>query len=704
MNPLIKKFGKNKIWVNYKLERLNGNLTKIPYSAIKGSKASSTDPSTWATYKEAEAKSPKIGIVLHDQTLICIDIDHVLIDGKLDQNHPEKETIADLILDCDSYTEISQSRTGLHIFLELTAPISLQSHKSAPYEVYNDKRYICTTFENYGEPRAIRKLKPEEALEIVNRIIPQKEKVIPNLSPDYQQSTSSYTDEQLLEKIANSKTGDNIKKLLDGDISKYKGDESSADMALCMSLAFWTNKDANQMERLWLNSKLGKREKTQKRKDYRDRTISNAIAECKETYRQVTIEKFEDGFNFLTTKDSKGNEVIVCNTENIFRVLNSHPEFAKTIRYDKFKNIVEINRNGRWHVLEESDDINIQTRISVLFPFFAKVPKQMVTDAIVKIAKVNEIDSAKDFITSLVWDQKPRLDSWLSLTFGTPNNIYHQKVGSNWVKGMIKRLVDPGAKFDYVLVLEGEQGVKKSTSLAILGGDWHTETVMSTESKDFFMQFAGKAIVEFSEGETMSRTEVKRMKAIITMQNDRYRLPYGKSTQDFPRRCVFAMTTNQTEYLKDETGNRRWLPVTVSLPEANVEWLKENRDQLFAEAYHRVFNLKETIYEFPKEETLEAQNARMVHDSNEDAVFDWYYNRLSTLDKENGITPSQVWEMVYHKGFASGNMNYADSARIVNILKGSLKLERRRTMVGGFRQWKWYPTEKTLSNVIEQVF
>lgn len=702
MNPLIKKFGKNKIWVNYKLERLNGNLTKIPYSAIKGTKASSTDPLTWSTYKEAEAKSPKIGIVLHDQTLICIDIDHVLIDGKLDQSHPEKETIADLILDCDSYTEISQSRTGLHIFLELTAPISLQSHKASPYEVYNDKRYICTTFENYGEPRAIRKLKPEEALEIVNRIIPQKEKVINNLSTNNPQ-TSTYTDEQLLDKIANSKTGDNIKKLLDGDVSKYKGDESSADMALCMSLAFWTNKDANQMERLWLNSKLGQREKTQKRKDYRDRTIANAIEKCAETYRQVTIEKFEDGFNFLTTKDSKGNEVIVCNTENIFRVLNSHPEFVKTIRYDKFKNIVEINRNGRWYVLEESDDINIQTRISVLFPFFAKVPKQMVTDAIVKIAKVNEIDSAKDFITSLVWDQTSRLDSWLTMTFGTPNNIYHQKVGSNWVKGMIKRLVDPGAKFDYVLVLEGEQGVKKSTSLAILGGDWHTETVMSTESKDFFMQFAGKAIVEFSEGETMSRTEVKRMKAIITMQNDRYRLPYGKSTQDFPRRCVFAMTTNQTEYLKDETGNRRWLPVTVALSEANVEWLKENRDQLFAEAYHRVFNLKETIYEFPKEETLEAQNARMVHDPNEDIVIDWYYTRLSQFDRDNGITVYQVWEVVYNKGFAS-KLNRADEMGIAQILKGALKLEKKRTMMEGSRQMKWYPTEQTLSNIIEQVF
>ena len=198
---------------------------------------------------------------------------------------------------------------------------------------------------------------------------------------------------------------------------------------------------------------------------------------------------------------------------------------------------------------------------------------------------------------------------------------------------MVKRIVFPGCKFDYVLVLEGEQGIKKSMSLAVLGGNWHSETTMSTDNKDFFMQFAGKAIIEFSEGETLSRTEVKRMKAIITVQSDRYRVPFDRMTQDFPRRCVFAMTTNQSEYLKDETGNRRWLPVAVVAEEANIEWLQANRDQLFAEAYSRVL-AGEKIYEFPKEETERQQAARMIHDPNADLVAEWYYNELRIEERE----------------------------------------------------------------------
>jgi predicted P-loop ATPase len=262
----------------------------------------------------------------------------------------------------------------------------------------------------------------------------------------------------------------------------------------------------------------------------------------------------------------------------------------------------------------------------------------------------------------------------------------------------VKRITEPGCKFDYVLVLEGEQGTKKSTSLYILGGNWHVETAMSTDSKDFFMQFAGKAIVEFSEGETLSRTEVKRMKAIITMQTDKYRPPYERNSQEFPRRCVFAMTTNQTEYLKDETGNRRWLPVTVALPEANVEWLAANREQLFAEAYHRVANLKETTYDFPKEEMLEAQEKRRIQDANTDLVTDWYFNTLTNTDRREGITVQQVFKAI-NGGWAGKPMNKYDEMTIGTLLKKTLKLTNERVSVGGARCTKWF--DRT-GRVIEQ--
>ena len=132
-SPLIKKYGKEERWVNWKLETVKGRITKIPYG-VNGKKASSTDTSTWSTAKVAIAKSDKLGIMLTDKKLVCIDIDHVLENGKIVSD--EKEKIADLILSAASYTEISQSGTGLHIFIAVTEPIEITHHKKAPFEIY----------------------------------------------------------------------------------------------------------------------------------------------------------------------------------------------------------------------------------------------------------------------------------------------------------------------------------------------------------------------------------------------------------------------------------------------------------------------------------------------------------------------------------------------------------------------------------------
>jgi predicted P-loop ATPase len=224
---------------------------------------------------------------------------------------------------------------------------------------------------------------------------------------------------------------------------------------------------------------------------------------------------------------------------------------------------------------------------------------------------------------------------------------------------------------------------------------------MSTDNKDFFMQFEGKAIIEFSEGETLSRTEVKKMKSIITTAVDRYRPSYGRVSEDFPRRCVFAMTTNQDEYLKDETGNRRWLPVRVVLPEANVQWLADNRDQLLAEAYTRVITNHETTYEFPREETLAQQSARRISDPNEDRVIEWYYNdpHLTDTMRDEGITVQQVYTFALS---GLGQMRRYDEQNIAGILREKLKLTRVRRSIGGTQQWRWINENVSLFTALEE--
>lgn len=715
MSILRDLFKGEKRFVNWRLLKVKGKQTKIPYSTT-GRKASSTDESTWSTYEEAKEASMNIGIVFTPKKdLLGIDIDHCL--NKLTRNieHDEREKIASLILEADTYTEVSPSGEGLHLYLKIDGELTLTSNKRAPFEAYTAGRYFTVTENSYGEPRPVRTVTPAEALDLLS-IIGYPWNKVSALSDESEKGgvagnsgdggdnsgkndSGDLSDEQVLEKMFGSKHGGEIKSLYNGDTSAHKNDKSTADMALCSHLAFWTGKDAGQIERIWTGSPLGNREKTQEREDYRKRTVANAIANCKEVYEdhkskyEKEIKKAAPELELLFALDSKGRKFYIQNTENISRILRCHSEFAGRLRYDEYKNIFELKafKNEKWRTLEDNDAVDIQTRIQVLFPYFGRVGKEMVYDAMIKIAKENAIDSAADYLRSLKWDGEKRLDTWLCNTYGVTDDKYHRAVASNWLKGLVKRIIYPGCKFDYVLVLEGEQGTKKSTSFHVLGEILgHVETTMSTDSKDFFMQMQGKAIVEFSEGETMSRTEVKRMKAIITMQSDKYRPPYERASQDFPRRCVFAMTTNQTEYLKDETGNRRWLPITVSLPEANVEWLKENRDQMLAEAYHRVITENESVHEFPKEETLAQQAARRIQDPNADPIAAWYFNILNSEERKAGVTPHQVHIAVFNGGFSAKPLTKYEEMNIVQIFKDYLLLTKKRVVENGIQITKWF--------------
>lgn len=702
-NILKEKFGDSKRWVAFRIEERKGKKTKLPYS-LSGKLASSTDPKTWATYDEVEKviSDPKkkfdgLGIVFTpEENLLGIDIDHVIEDGKIGN---EFAYIQKFIDECDTYTEVSPSKTGLHLFFELSDPLKLVSNKKAPFEAYTSGRYFTVTNNPFGDAKEIRTISSEDALKILSKIgYPWNEKKETKAVAE-SSSPLSLDDSQILEKMFSSKNGEKIKSLYNGDLSENNNDASAADLSLCSHLAFWTGRDSSQIERIWIFSPLGSREKTQKRKDYRMRTVGQAISNCKEVYepKKISEKKSVPDLNLLYTINREKEKVIIQNTENICRVLMRDPGFRGKLRFDEFKGTLEIfsDKQNKWRVMEDNDAVNIQTQIQVEFPCFGKVGKEMVYDAMIKTAKDNAIDSARDWLLSLEWDKTERLDSWIFETYGVKNDEYHKAVASNWMKGLVKRIMLPGCKFDYVLVLEGKQGTKKSTSLGVLGNDWHVETTMSTDSKDFFMQFQGKAIIEFSEGETLSRTEVKRMKAIITMQSDKYRPPYERVSQEFPRRCVFAMTTNLDQYLKDETGNRRWLPVACN-GIANVNWLKENRDQLFAEAFHRVITLKETVHEFPEEETARQQLLRQTVDPREEIIYEWFYKKLGEEERSAGITTREAYINGVHGGSLFGKeMGRLDEMIISSILKDGLKLEKRRITTSGARYYRYFETEES---------
>ena len=195
----------------------------------------------------------------------------------------------------------------------------------------------------------------------------------------------------------------------------------------------------------------------------------------------------------------------------------------------------------------------------------------------------------------LQWDGKPRIDHWLVNTFDCDNTDYHRAVSAKFLIASVRRVMHPGCKFDHMMILEGFQGLGKSTVLRkLFGDDNFTDQIPDDlKSKDASMSLMGVWCLEFSEIDHLIRSEVEVIKAFLSRQIERFRPPYGRGFIDRPRQIVMVGTTNLDDYLKDSTGNRRFWP--VSCKTASVEFIEANRDQLWAEAVYRE-KIKETIW------------------------------------------------------------------------------------------------------------
>jgi hypothetical protein len=346
-NPLVEAFKEKPIWVSWKPITRHGKTTKLPYD-IWGDLASSTNPETWSTYNEIKNFSDNVGIVLTpDEPMLGIDIDDCIKAGEI--VHEFKDQIEQLIKKADSYTEISPSGTGIHIYIRLTEYLNLIANRHGSFESYTSGRYFTVTEKSYGEAKGVRTITPDKALELLEVIgypWKKKEKSIDKqaILPSIQQPKvyNPIDDFDLIEKMFKAKNGSKLKALYDGDTSEYEKNDSNADMALCSHLAFWTGKDALQMERLWLASPLGAREKTQTRKDYRDRTISAAIINCTDVYNSFDKNSNNDESNGVTRNGKPTAERLVKIVTSNPHVSFFHDEYGIAYSHLKVEDHMEI--------------------------------------------------------------------------------------------------------------------------------------------------------------------------------------------------------------------------------------------------------------------------------------------------------------------------------------------------------------------------
>jgi hypothetical protein len=193
-----------------------------------------------------------------------------------------------------------------------------------------------------------------------------------------------------------------------------------------------------------------------------------------------------------------------------------------------------------------------------------------------------------NYLAGLHWDETPRIDKWLSTYAAAKSTPYTDAVGALMLIAAVRRVRNPGCKFDEIVVLESDQGTDKSSALRILAvnDDWfHDDVPLNAEGKRVMEALAGRWIVEAAELNGMRKGEVEHLKAFLSRTHDRARMSYDRYPTEGKRQCVIVGTTNSSSYLRDSTGNRRFWPVTIEQFDTNA--LRRDRDQLWAEAAAR---------------------------------------------------------------------------------------------------------------------
>jgi len=260
----------------------------------------------------------------------------------------------------------------------------------------------------------------------------------------------------------------------------------------------------------------------------------------------------------------------------------------------------------------EADDSGLREYIEKILGFRSK---EVIDDALRNHAAANGFDPVIAYLTNLEWDGLSRLDTLYVDYLGAEDHAYTRTVARKALTAAIARAMSPGCKFDYMTVVCGRQGIGKSTLFTKLGREWFSDSIKTFEGKDAAELLQGIWIVEIGELEAFSKTDIKVVKQFLSKLDDQYRAAYARKTEKHLRRCVFFGTTNDHDYLRDTTGNRRFWPVDteVQKPTKSIfNDLDSNEiGQIWAEAVMR-WRLGEPLY-LSDEMEAEAEKRREAH-------------------------------------------------------------------------------------------
>ena len=299
-------------------------------------------------------------------------------------------------------------------------------------------------------------------------------------------------------------------------------------------------------------------------------------------------------------KLSTSKQGIKKNMTNLMLFLENLPEFGPNLRWNELSQ--EVEWNGA--VLEEHQLVDVRV---ILEQHDYEPNDKHLLAGVIRHARERTYHPVCDYLRALKWDGTPRLNRWLTKCLGAEDNEFTRAAGRRTLISAVARAFRPGCKVDTILILEGPQGIRKSTAIATLFGPELTlESVdLFADHKRMVMNIMGKWVVELAEFVAALQHDENKVKGLISMQVDRTTLSYAKRATDHPRSIIFMGTYNPDGmgYFNDSTGNRRYWPVPVT--KADIPLLKTTRDQLWAEAV-RAFDAGEQWWLTPDEEKLAA--------------------------------------------------------------------------------------------------
>ena len=261
---------------------------------------------------------------------------------------------------------------------------------------------------------------------------------------------------------------------------------------------------------------------------------------------------------------------LAATIENVAIILRNDPKLKGALGLNEMDHNIITRRSLPWRQVRgtsqwvDADDAALRYYLEKHYNIASK---DKIFDAVNVVAGENRFHPVREYLDGCTWDGEPRVESLLIDYLGAEDNAYTRAVTRKTLAAAVARIYEPGCKFDYMLTLQGRQGLGKSAIIAKLGGEWFSDTFSTMQGKEAYEQVLGVWIVEVGELAGMRKAEAETIKQYVSKTSDRFRPAYGRRLQEYPRQCIFVGTTNEGQFLRDATGNRRfWVVATPNDP------------------------------------------------------------------------------------------------------------------------------------------